>query len=311
MPPESARNRDPRRPARRPPPRAGSDRRPGSCGARGASATSLGRNRAVTAMSISNPRLSGGANSNSARAPGKSSRSGTAPRASCACQLVPSSESTRSDLDRCSTSQFSQRRTSPSRGASTASPFRSKASARGCVKAVDGRFAETPAEDPPDEPLNLDSPGRPHRHELGETVLHAVGPDPYPLELLRRQHAPIDRRRGTSEPAPDLARGSRRQARDVAGDVQLRFAQAHQHVQPRHERRPPTQRRALSLEVAVPLSRALGVRRVQVGSVADRRSSGRLPAAIARRLPRPRGPRRSTAAARASPHDQATRMNRG
>ena len=92
----------------------------------------------------------------SARAPGKSTRSGSAPSTSCACQLRPSSDSTTSERPRCSTTPSLQRITSPSSGASTALPLHSNASARGSCRPSTSGSPTPAAEAAPDQPLQLD-----------------------------------------------------------------------------------------------------------------------------------------------------------
>ena len=164
-------------------------------------ASPFGRYRAFNDRSTANGRLSTGANISSTRAPGNVARSGSAPSTSWACQLVPSSDSTRKRLPSCSTYESIQRITSPSSGASSAFPLRSNTSARGsCSPSILG----SPS---PRQNARLIShcsstaSRRPDRQVVRQPGVRLVGADPHPLELGRAQHAPVVDRQRADQPA--------------------------------------------------------------------------------------------------------------
>ena len=206
------------------------------------SASSLGRKRAFSDRSIANGRLSGGANISSARAPGNVDALGQRPEHELGLPARARAR-TRSagTRPRCSTDASVQRITSPSSGASTASPLRSNTSARGSCRPSTSRLAEPAAERAPHEPLQLRrrAPARTGRKSARRACAWSARTRAR-SSSRDRQHAPVAQREAPSQRARSHSRGSALgEPRDVRGDVALGIAQAHE-----HEHAPGAHRRA-------------------------------------------------------------------
>ena len=136
-----------------------------------------------------------------------------------------------------------------------------------CVEGVDAWLSEATTEHASNEPLQLDSSRWAHGEEIGQASSYGVSLDAATLELRRRERAPVEHGRSSPHPRPDIASRPRRQAREVAREVEVRLPQADEDVEGGVERRPPAQARALSGEIAAALVRAL-LAVVEVASVA-------------------------------------------
>ena len=96
----------------------------------------------------------------------------------------------------------------------------------GLVQAVDLGLPETAAERAPDEPLQLDAPGRPDGQEAGQPRVDLIGLDACPLELCGREHGPLARREGAPERSQPVSRSAFRGLRHIRGDVPCRLLEA-------------------------------------------------------------------------------------